>query len=207
VTKSGDAMALAHEPAFKAVWSTIPTGITGGALITANEQQDKNEATDLLVCVDSKGRDIGMRVRGHKYLSFINKDGFPVKKHVIDLSIREYANGAKTEMDKMREGFCSRLFMGVSKTFFDAKEAAARPCHSAELLHCYLVDIDLMRRLGMLTPEYIKKAGWKLNDNGDGTKGRYIPFKDISKAGCVLWASPEIEHLAKRYGAQLGLEL
>jgi hypothetical protein len=202
---TGTALSLAHEAAFKDVWRGMETAITGGALITASEQQDKNEATDLIVCVDSKGRDIGMRVRGHKYLSFTHKDGFTVKKHVIDLSIRAYANGAKTELQKMREGFCSRFLMGASKTFFDADEAAARPCRNAELLHCYFVDIDLFRRLGMLREEYIKQAGWKFHPNGDGTTGLYIPFKDISKAGCVLWASLEIRARTKVYGAQLDL--
>jgi len=186
---NGQLFADAHMLAFKEAWGTIPTRITGGRILTASKLEDTEQATDLRTFHDERARSVAMRVRGFGALHH---------RTVIDWSVRfRTRHNQKTEIHKFLEGWCARFMMGCSKTFETAE--GARYCRSAELLHWYLIDLEIVRMLGIL---HRPRKEWP---NGDGTSGVYIPFREIEK--CVIAVSPEITQLKKTFATQLPLSI
>lgn len=117
----------------------------------SSEDKDKTEATDLQLKVDSG--DIAVRVlREKKYET---------------LTIRAYrSSGAKTELQKIKEGYCRWYFFGW--------------CKDDKLSEWIIIDLDKLRESGLLD-EY------KTIMNKDGTTGFIaIPLRDLIFKDCLI---------------------
>lgn len=108
----------------------------------ASEVEDTQQSTDAVLEVDGKVT-IGMRIRRHKV--------YPKGKIYRDLTIRAQSKGGgKTELSKMREGWCDWYFYGwltPDKT----------------LSEYMLVEVEPLRKSGILFDNR------PITPNGDGT--------------------------------------
>jgi len=108
----------------------------------ATEVEDTRQSTDAVLEVDGKVT-IGMRVRRHKV--------YPNGKTYRDLTIRALSKGGgKTELAKMREGWCDWYFYGWLTP-------------DSRLSEFMLLEIEPLRRSGLLFDNR------PITMNGDGT--------------------------------------
>jgi len=117
----------------------------------SGEEKDKTEATDLQLKTD--GGDIAVRIlREKKYNTF---------------TIRSYrSSGSKTELAKLKEGYCRWYFFGW--------------CKDDKLSEWIIIDVNKLRESGLLD-------AYETIMNKDQTTGFIaIPLKDLSFHDCIV---------------------
>jgi len=117
----------------------------------SSEKDDKTQATD--INLEIKGGDVAVRIlRKNKYNT---------------ITIRSYrSSGAKTELAKLKEGYCKWYFFGW--------------CKEDELNEWVIVDIDKLRKSKLLD-------GYKTIMNKDNITGFIaIPLKDLVFHDCIV---------------------
>lgn len=155
---------LRHMPAIREALSLLPSGYFLN-FSTATPKQDKEQATDLVLEIE--GGTMAVRIRRKKYYEWGLRRG-------LDWSIRVKSNGAKTEIDKLREGFGDWYFYGYSE---DNKSGLAYWC---------LIDLHKTRQSGIL------ENSWMPKDNNDGTAAIYIPIKGLLDCGALISSSHDV---------------
>ena len=91
----------------------------------ATPNQDMKQSTDLVISIESGSIAVRIRRPGQRFR---------------DLTIRSYANGSKTEIDKLRKGFGDWYLYAWENKY-------------GELAEWMLVDINKMRKSGLLDKE------------------------------------------------------
>jgi hypothetical protein len=85
--------------------------------------------------------------------------------------------GAKTEIDKLREGHCRWYFTGYS----DGADG---------LMAWWILDMDVVRLSGVLVPPLWDQ--WPAHLNDDGSGGVYVPMHELLARGCVVFSGNEV---------------
>jgi hypothetical protein len=137
---------------------------------TATFEQDTTKATDLVLKLS--GGDIAVRVRNHKfgYKKYSWSDSIDKEPLAFDWSVRFVANGYKTEIHKLREGFAKWYFIGLANK------------DETDLFDYGLIDLNRCRINNIFRDEL-----WQINPNSDGTAGGYLRMRRVKEYGCLLW--------------------
>jgi hypothetical protein len=155
----GWAFAERHMPAVRAAIGAIPTRVFFD-VDTAPVERDRHEATDLVLRLT--GGDVAVRVRSKRSLW----------KDTPEWSVRwRAANGGRTEIHKLRDGYCRWYLTGYS----DGNDG---------LWMWWLLDLNAVRAACLLEDESL----WQIHNNEDGTFGGYLPIRVLEEVDCVAYS-------------------
>lgn len=120
----------------------------------ANDDQDTRQATDMIITVGSG--DVAVRIR---------RDGY--KQKYRDWTIRSFRRtGNKTELMKLREGFCRWYLYCWTE--------------NNQIIDWILIDLDIVRRSGLLDKKRYQISNW------DGTYFIAISVKELKDNNCLV---------------------
>jgi len=140
----------------------------------ANDQDDMEKATDLVVTVTSG--QVAVRIR---------RDGY--KKKYRDWTIRSYRNsGSKTELEKLRDGF-GRWYLYLWT-------------NNLMIVDWILIDLNRARESGLLFKKRHHIQNKNKNGGPDGTYFVAISIPEIKNHGCLV---NEFQPLLKDYQVPL----
>ena len=158
-----------HMPAIRFALGNLPAKMFFD-INTATPQQDKEQATDLVLTLSSG--DLAVRVRRREF--WIRG----LEERTFDWSVRAVNRHWKTEIQKLKDGFARWYFYGYS---YDDR---------GKLAHWYLIDLNRVRAARLLDHDF------PVHYNLDGTAGMYIPIYRLKLAGAVLHSyEPKVRQL------------
>lgn len=117
----------------------------------ASDHDDMNYATDMVINIS--GGSVAVRLRRSNI-------------RFRDWTIRSRNNGYKTELHKLREGYCDWYFYGWVT--------------GARISEWILIDLSTVRDSGILT------KSWTERSNGDGTYFIPVPLGVLKKHDCIV---------------------